>query len=414
MYSINNERRTVDTSGLYFRISKPLAIISGAGLAGLAASFELRARDFSVVIVEKRKAFTRSNLITLKLEVEGFLKRFNLLEKFEKCAAAKIKDHRFVRFGPESSLVPYKTDPVSELRLAESVSFEPKNIQNLFKDNGTYCAPIHVLQAFLAEMALGIGVNIIGGETVRIRSYKEDIVRKLQVTAFQTLKPDLFFLAEGTHSETAKALGMEMEEVTNRCTNENWIFANISYAGSESYVVTTADNTEKTLRLANVIFDAKNQQINIAETTEMNVSSDEIKARLIKTAQQALQKEIAIDLQDAVSKPIQVINLVASPFSRGNVFRIGDAAVSSSPLAGLGGSMAIALVPYLVRQLLNDNETRPEDINRNFNEYSEAYASKRLKRPDGVKQHFVRECIIHNKTKRSVWQKTVFKVSRGD
>lgn len=414
MYSINNERRTVDTSGLYFRISKPLAIISGAGLAGLAASFELRARDFSVVIVEKRKAFTRSNLITLKLEVEGFLKRFNLLEKFEKCAAAKIKDHRFVRFGPESSLVPYKTDPVSELRLAESVSFEPKNIQNLFKDNGTYCAPIHVLQTFLAEMALGIGVNIIGGETVRIRSFKEDIVRKLQVTAFQTLKPDLFFLAEGTHSETAKALGMEMEEVTNRCTNENWIFANISYTGSESYVVTTADNTEKTLRLANVIFDAKNQQINIAETTEMNVSSDEIKARLIKTAQQALQKEIAIDLQDAVSKPIQVINLVASPFSRGNVFRIGDAAVSSSPLAGLGGSMAIALVPYLVRQLLNDNETRPEDINRNFNEYSEAYASKRLKRPDGVKQHFVREFIIHNKTKRSVWQKTVFKVSRGD
>lgn len=59
---------------LYFRASKPLAIITGAGIAGLAASFKLRAKGFNVVIAEKRKNFSRFNVINLKVEIQVFLK----------------------------------------------------------------------------------------------------------------------------------------------------------------------------------------------------------------------------------------------------------------------------------------------------------------------------------------------------
>ncbi|MBM3208539.1 MAG: hypothetical protein FJZ57_08090, partial [Chlamydiae bacterium] len=82
--------------GLYFRPAKPLALISGAGIAGLAASFELRARGFNVVIAEKRQCFSRFNVINLNVETQVFLKRFKLLEKFEKHVAARIKEHRYV------------------------------------------------------------------------------------------------------------------------------------------------------------------------------------------------------------------------------------------------------------------------------------------------------------------------------
>jgi hypothetical protein len=89
--------------GLYFRVSKPLALISGAGISGLAASFELRAKGFNVVIAEKRKDFSRLNIVNLSVETQAFLKKFHLLEKFEKFVAARIQEHRYVLIGKDKS-----------------------------------------------------------------------------------------------------------------------------------------------------------------------------------------------------------------------------------------------------------------------------------------------------------------------
>jgi hypothetical protein len=128
--------------GLYFRASKPLAVISGAGIAGLAASFELRARGFSVVIAEKRKNFSRFNVINLNVETQAFLKRFNLLEKFERFIAARIKEHRYVLVEKGKSTWRLALSDVSGLRLDESVSFEPGNFNKLFEQDGIYSVPI--------------------------------------------------------------------------------------------------------------------------------------------------------------------------------------------------------------------------------------------------------------------------------
>jgi 2-polyprenyl-6-methoxyphenol hydroxylase-like FAD-dependent oxidoreductase len=381
------------SSGLYFRALKPLALISGAGIAGLAASFELRAKGFNVVIAEKRKNFSRFNIVNLNVETQVFLKRFNLLEKFEKFVAPRIKEHRYVLIEKDKSTRRLALSDVSGVQLDESVSFKPKNFNKLFDQDGIYSVPIGLLQAFLSKNALEAGVNIFGDATVRILSRTQvGGVSKVQITADRALQPDLFFIAEGAHSTTAGELGMRTRKVINACTGENWIFGNMTYSGKETFVVSLIDASEKTLRLANVIFNAKRQVINVAVTSDKDVNEDSIREQVLRTAHQVfVQKAFPLEemhsvLLTAVPKPVHVINRISSPFSIGNVFCIGDSSGSSSPLAGLGGTLSLTLVPLTVRQLLDDYEKQSSRIYENFNEFSEGYTTRWIQKSEAIKK----------------------------
>ncbi len=380
--------------GLYFRTSKPFAIISGAGIAGLAASFEMRARGFNVVIAEKRKKFSRFNVINLNAETQVFLKKFNLLERFERFVASRIKEHRYVLVEKSKSTVRLALSDVSRLRLDEPASFEPENFDKLFDQDGIYSVTIEVLQTFLAENALEAGVNIFGDVTVRILSRtKEEGISQVQITVDRTLQPDLFFIAEGAHSTTARQLGIRTREVTNACTGENWIFGNMTYSGRETFVVSLIDTSEKTLRIANVIFNAKSKVINIAVTSDKEVHQDGIREQILRTAHQVFHQsafpieEMHSVLLTTVSRPVHISNRTSFPFSMGNVFCIGDSAGSSSPLAGLGGTLGLTLVPLTVRQLLDDYEKQSRGIHENFNEFSKAYTSRWIQKSEGIKKY---------------------------
>lgn len=386
---------TALSCGLYFRASKPLAVILGAGIAGLAASFELRARGFNVVIVEKRGRFSRFNVINLNVETQVFFKNFNLLEKFEGFVAGRIKEHRYVLVDKSKTTGRLALSDVSGLRLDESVSFEPENFNKLFEQDGIYSVPIGVLQTFLAENALEAGVNIFGDVTVRILSRTEAggvSKSKIPATFDRILQPDLFFIAEGAHSTTARELGMRTRKVTNVCNGENWIFGNMTYSGKETFVVSLIDASEKTLRIANVIFNAKSHVINIAVTSEREVPEGMIQEQIIRIADQVFAQrafpleEIHSKLFTTVPKPVHVVNRTSFPFSMGNVFCIGDSAGSSSPLAGLGGTLGLTLVPLTVRQLLDDYEKRSRSIHENFNEFSEGYTNRWIQKSEGIKK----------------------------
>lgn len=385
--------QTALSCGFYFRPSKPLAVISGAGIAGLAASFELRARGFNVVIIEKRGCFSRFNVINLSVETQVFLKKFNLLEKFEKFVAARIKEHRYVLVNKSESPQRLALSDVSELRLDESISFEPGNFDKLFEQDGIYSVPINVLQTFLAENALEAGVNIFGDVTVKILSRTQaGGVSKVQATFDRTLQPDLFFIAEGAHSTNARELGMRTREVTNACTGENWVFGNMTYSGTETFVISLIDASEKTLRIANVIFNAKSQVINIAVTSEREATEERIREQILQIVQQVFAqkafplKEMHSELLITVPKPVCVTNRTSFPFSMGNVFCIGDSAGSSSPLAGLGGTLGLTLIPSTVKQLLDDYEKQSSSIHRNFNKFSDGYTSRWIQKSEGIKR----------------------------
>ena len=383
---------TAISRGFCFRVSKPLAVISGAGIAGLAASFELRARGFNVVIAEKRESFSRFNIINLNVETQVFLKKFNLLEKFERFVAARIKEHRYVVIEHINSARCLAVSDVSELQLDESISFEPQNFNKLFDQDGIYSVPIGVLQNFLAENALESGVSILGDAIVKILSRTHTGgVSKIQITTDQTLQPDLFFIAEGAHSTTTHQLGMSTKKVVNACSGENWIFGNMTYSGKETFVVSLIDVSGKSLQIANVIFNATSQVINIAVTSNKKVHENSIREQILQTATQVFEQDafplekMNSQLLTTVHKPVNVVNQTVFPFSMDNVFCIGDSAGSSSPLAGLGGTLGLTLVPSTISQLLDDYERQSKNLHKNFNERSKAYTKRWIQKSEGIK-----------------------------
>lgn len=381
--------------GLYFRAPSELALISGAGIAGLAASFELRARGFKVVIAEKREAFSRSNVINFNVEIQRFLKKFDLLKEFEEFVAARIKSHRIVHIGKKGSQDLALSD-VSQLRLG-NVLFEPESFNKLFSEDGIYSVKIQDLQTFLAKKALEAGVQIFGKVEVEFLARTQaGGVSKVQITGKDSLcnpmilQPQLFFVAEGAHSATAEQIGLKTSVVKNECTDEHWIYGNVEYSGKKTFVVSIIDTSEGNLQIANVIFNAKIHEINIAVTSKKLLSQKLIQERIFRIVQLAFRFEnidgIPQSLIAVVKHPVHVKNEKRVIFSRGNIFLIGDAAGHSSPLAGLGGTLGLTLIPCTIKQLLNDRERQPHNMHNNFKRFSKAYILRWMEKSREVKK----------------------------
>jgi 2-polyprenyl-6-methoxyphenol hydroxylase-like FAD-dependent oxidoreductase len=379
---------------LCFKIFIKLAVISGAGIAGLCISFELLAKGYKVIIAEKREAFSRSNIINFNIEIQHFLKRFHLLKEFEESVAAKIKSHKVIHIGKDGAKELFFSD-VSNLKLSNQ-PFEIKNFNNLFKEDGVYSAKIKDLQAFLASKALENGVQIFGNVKVSVQSLgqvkgslKVEIIANRYLQNPIKLKPDLLFVAEGAHSTTAKSLNLKTKVVKNMCTDEHWIYGNINYPVEKSFVVSIVDTLQKKLSIANVIFNAKVKQINIAVTSKHSLSKNVIENKLLAVLKKVFSFESMEQTPTfsiaTVDRPVRVRNKKRKIFSKGNVFLIGDSAGNSSPLAGLGGTICLTLIPKAVEQLLNDSEVDPSNKDKNFENFSNAYISRWMGKSDQVK-----------------------------
>lgn len=374
--------RSALNCSLHFRPpSRRFALISGAGLAGLAASLVLRKRGYQVMIAEKRDQFTRPNVISINMEAEVFLEKFDLLNEFKGSVAARIEEHVIV-----NNKKPFKRTPTNDQDVHDlSVPFEPKSYSKLFVKSGIYSVPIKALQTLLAKKALEMGVHILGKVSVGALSRtKNRGVSKVQIKGIDTLisrnlHPDLFFIAEGAHSTTVKQLDMRTTVVKDECMGESWIFGNIAYSGEKTYSMTMVDTTTSTLQIANAIFNARSHVINVAVTFDRELSTSIIGERVLETAKQFLNLEdihITPKLVYEVEKPVHVTNHTAVDFSADNVFLIGDAAGNYSPLAGLGGTLALTLVPSTVERLLNDLDQQPDKLHDRFGESSKAYTTR--------------------------------------
>lgn len=385
---------TARQNGLYcMGDQRECAVISGAGIAGLAASFELITRGFKVVIAEKRNAFSRFNCINFDVEAQRFLEKFGLLKEFEDRVAARLNRHRCVHIGKKGTK-DLGTSYVSHLKIGKE-SFEPENYDKLFNDEGIYSVKIGDLQDFLAKKALEAGVRIFGEAEAEVLPPKRaGKTSKLQIMVNRNpmiLRPQLFFIAEGAHSATAKKLGMEKKEVINECTGENWIFGNMDYSGKENFVVSLIDTSEGSLEIANVIFNAKLKKINIAVTSKKVLSKELIEDRILQIAKRVLPleniNEIPLSLikTEYVDKPVHIKNEMLEIFSKEDTYPIGDAAGHSSPLAGLGGTLGLTLILRTIQQLLDDRERLPHKMHDNFERFSKASVLRWFKKSRDVK-----------------------------
>lgn len=377
-------------NGLSFRPSKKIAFISGAGIAGLAASFELVAKGYNVVITEKRKGFDRFNVINLDVEVRRFLNKFGLLSEFETSVAGKIIKHDIVLVTNANEIKPLHSSNVRNLQVSE-VPFEPEHFNALFKQDGIYSVRIKDLQTFLAQKAIQLGVHLFQNlETDIFTCTRNKGVSEVKLSG-NSIKPDLFFVAEGAHSLTAKQLGMELTEVKNECSGENWIFGNTAYTGSDTFVVSMIDLSDGRQDIANIIFNSKIHEINIAVTSKRDLDSDLIQQRLLAVVHKVfafLQMDNPpTSLTRVVEHPVHINNEKRALYSQDNVFCIGDAAGHSSPLAGMGGTLGLTLTPHAIEQLLKDCDNEPLKMHEKFDRYSEASVSRWITKSQHVKKH---------------------------
>lgn len=391
IYLINSSiKSAVLNYGLLPKSMQKLAVISGAGIAGLSASLELINRGYKVIIAEKRSDFTRFNIINLDIDVQRFLNKFGLLAEFERDVAGKIKFHKYV-LSTENGIEHLGTSDVSQLRFS-NIPFSPEFFDKLFTNDGVYSVKIKDLQNFLAKKALDAGIHIFGNVETNVLEANDES-NKIKITGLydeMELKPDLFLIAEGAHSTTASHLGMENKQVVNECTGEEWIFGNFKYSGSETFVVSVIDTSGDELEIANIIFNSKVHEINVAITSRGNLSQDAINARLLSIVNKVLISQNIDEkpeLISAVTNPVHIINEKRSVYSKGNVFCIGDAAGHSSPLAGMGGTLGLTLVPATVVKLIEDSEKNKEERHDNFDRHSDASVKRWMNKSEIIKTH---------------------------
>lgn len=391
-------------SALYFKTPRELALISGAGIAGLAAAFELLAKGFKVLIAEKRSSFDRFNIINLDVETQRFLKKFGLLDEFEKTVAGRIKEHKIV-LTEEKGMQHLGSSDVSQLQ-PSALPFEPEFFNDFFNKDGIYSVRIKDLQTFLAQKLLDAGAHLLGKVELEVLARTPTGgVSEIQLAGKDSLfnpsvlQPKLLFMAEGAHSTTAKQLGMETIEVKNECSGENWIFGNFKYCGKESFVVSLIDTSEGSLEIANIIFNAKIGEVNVAVTSKNTLSQKHIEERILGIVSRVFSfqglGEPPQSLMAAVKEPVHVSNEKRVSYSKGNVYCIGDTAGHSSPLAGMGGTLGLTLVPRTIEQLLNDSLKQPENMHAIFHRFTEGYTSRWIAKSQTVKQH----CLSFFKSK---------------
>lgn len=387
--------------GLYFRDPRKIALISGAGIAGLAASFELLARGFNVVIAEKRKDFNRFNVINLDVETQRFLEKFGLLNEFEEFVAARIESHTVYAFSKDNGFEKLQHSDVSKMQPSK-LPFEPEFFNQLFNEDGAYSVRIKDLQTFLAKKVLDAGAHIFGNVEVEVlTSMLGGDVSEVQITGHDrtVVQPHLFFVAEGAHSTTAKQRKMATKEVKNDCTGENWIFGNVEYFGEKTFVVAMIDTSGEKLEIANIIFNAKIKEINVAVTSERNLCEEHINQRILETVNRVssyLFNNTYQSVIKAVEHPVHITNQQCMEYSKNNVFYIGDAAGHSSPLAGMGGTLGLTLIPHAIEGLLTDHERNPAQMHDNFGIFSDGYTSRWIEKSQAIKQH----CISFFKKKK--------------
>ncbi len=358
----------------------------------------LRQLGFEVAVLEKRSLdFNRFNMVNLKVESEVVLKDLEIFEDFEKEVASRLQDHRILLLE-EGSVTEIDSEDVSKVTSMRQIPFTSESLKNpdlkLFGPSGVYTVIIGEYQQFLAKKARQRGVKVIGNTEVAIEGGDRRVLRANQNGVERLLHPDLVVLSDGARGGVGDSNARDIPE--HHCHNERWIFGNVAYSGERAFVTTLIEfSQEGRPYVSNVIFNPKARQANVAfggDLSELN--EDEVKTAIERAAQKAFDQSGVDEVARATVVNTQIVDVVNQQAEQvvlgNNVVLAGDRAGVSSPLAGLGATLASTYYPAAVRELgiTLGMGAGPEVLTRSLNHYREDTASftkKWLDTSHGVK-----------------------------
>lgn len=371
------------------------ALVVGAGPAGLIAALELKLLGFETLVLEKRSsAFNRLNMVNLKAEVESEFSYLQLLDDFRTQVATRLSEHRYYKLLNEH-FEHFDTQVVHSLegQYEAPISFHTPHTPDEsphFKQDGLYTVTIAELQQFLGRAALQRGVLIVTDlETVKLLdrpdSVSKDIMALDASGQTRVFHPDLIILTDGSQGKTGD---MSYEDIPHTiqphpCHHEKWIFGHVKYPKRDTsrahhaFVSVLLDYSRKDFtKIANVIFEPRHQEVNIAVSVDRaDLTPEEIREEIEKVAHRAfsLNQEPAHAQVLYASDVVQVQNKRAQHFVLGNnVLLAGDRAGVSSPLAGLGATLAVTSYAIGIRQVAQAVlADEPETLSQALRDYQE-------------------------------------------
>lgn len=381
-----------------------LAVVVGAGPAGLMGALVLKQEGFDVIVLEKRSGdFNRLNRVNLKAESESELARLGLLEEFRTKIGTPLKRHDYYRLF-EFQEEAFHEELVESLigRFEKPLTFEPEDADQRFNEDGLYTITIAEFEQFLANAAIERGVSIVTDllevqVTDQTASQSKGITARHKNGKQKELLPDLIVLADGANGNTRKGgyRNFSHPGAPHPCHGEKWVFGNVSYLGQlEAFVTVMLDySNEKFIKMANVIFEPRHQELNIAVSVENeDLSPSAIREMIKSTANRAfaihgIQEPARVRF---TSNVVSITNKAVDQHSIGdNVILVGDRAGVSSPLAGLGATLATTSYPYGIRIVAQALKTGDKNAISQalsfYNHQSNTYVYKWLKTSARVK-----------------------------
>lgn len=388
-----------------------VAVVSGAGPAGLMAAYVLKEKGIKeVIVVENRGVFNRMNFINFEKDALCLLKELGILKKFTDLAC---KIHKIYNYAYEGDkLVETCQSERQKLDDVECPCYEAEKMNDLFNNESGYSTSIAELQDLLVSLAVDKGIKIVKESSIELIETGHERCAVKVITPSKTIlykDPEYVIISEGIHSKSVKSLNICYETSDYQ---EAWVFGNVSAEIDLGQVGTTVNYnfSKDTMDLSNCIFHKGRQELNVALASQSHklVEKEEV-AQLIRKQAKQICKNHSIYSKDFellwFSKKLVTIYLrKAQNFIKGhNVFLVGDAAGSGSPLAGLGASLAISAYPYALAKLIDERKSLGmEQSFENYNKRLGAYVDKWHNKTKLLKKE-----ILGRQVKARVYAKTL-------
>jgi 2-polyprenyl-6-methoxyphenol hydroxylase-like FAD-dependent oxidoreductase len=348
------------------------AVVIGAGPGGLIAALTIRQEGYdNVIVVEKRRFFTRMNIVNLHPESRGVLKRLGLLNRFMEVASL-LTDHKNHVFVDGAEMFEF-CDRGTEVEIDADEHFDVDDVLNGFKNETLYSISLADLQNLLAQAAVERGIQLLSGAQGRLVEADNDyyaVAVQLDdgADALEIRQPDLIVVAEGARGETFSEIGGDYGSHESLWPNESWIFGNYRchppHGFSHLLFEFTRDCDD--LTISNCIFLPKKGEVNVAVTVDDPAIGPAQIRRLV--AAQALKvmeaAGVSCTRHEVVwhsNHAVRIAPKSADRCSLGrNVVLVGDCMGSNSPVAALGCTLSTSAYSFALRRLVRDLKSGPE------------------------------------------------------
>ena len=363
-------------------------VVVGAGPAGLVAALTLAANGYDeVLVVEKRTAINRMQMVTLYRHTLPYLKRIGVLDAVVRRASPIARHDFYLNMAGRRTRYYSRQLPPGVLdSIDPQLGYGDEAIAELFVGESVMAISLADLQDVLMDVALARGVRFMADRQAtvvadeRVENTWQLLLGEHGHEPSRRLGADLLVLADGARSQVAQAAGIDYG-FCDSTRAESW------------YVYHCASRLDTSWLNYEFSFDQAGHLDHCAfglaypRRNEFGVafySSRETLPELALFNEKAdffaRSWGVGHDGMNWLTQRIEVRQSLAQRVQQGNLLLVGDAAGTGSPNAGLGSGLAISAYGWALdeycRRARHDREAAGEFYQTTASRYPLAWQQR--------------------------------------